>query len=306
MFFTLIALTIVSILLVMVSKSVGFVKDSGSSTIRTKAIDGFLSDVESSYLPLAARTAAYKALQATTAYMNATGQYLSNPENDLGAAMLNGTVGSRVVMANSTLRNFSSQIEAFASSIYSTNLRITLHSGRMNQSTPGEILITVNVSFVATADVGNWTRDNLLTKISIEGFLDPQYLVRSGGAYKQQIRLSTPFSEQWNISGLNGLVSSGNYTRFEGSASPSFLGRFRSSPPVSPCCGIESTINPAKVSPSSQQESYADYQFWQSSEECSDLYTISGGGFSHANFKLDLEHAVKYNVTDYAQPLTCP
>ncbi len=306
MFFTLVALTIVSILLVMFSRSVGVVRESGSPAIRVMAIDSFLSDVESSYLPLAARTAGYKAVQATIARVNATGQYLSAPETDLGAVMLNGTLGTTSVMANNTLRNFTTQIEALASSTHSLNLVITLRSARMNQSNPWKIDIVANVSYVATADVGNWTRSNLIaTSIPVEGFLDPQYLARSNGAYQQHIWRSTLPSTQWNISKLNSFVSSGNYTRFEGSTAPSFLGRFMSSPPASSCCGIESTINPAKVSPSSQQESYADYQFWASSEACNDLYTISGGGFSHSSFKLDFEHVIKYNVSAYSTPLTC-
>lgn len=306
MFFTLVALTIVSILLVMFSRSVGVVRESGSPAIRVKAIDSFLSDVESSYLPLAARTAGYKAIQATIARVNSTGQYLSAPESDLGGVMLNGTLGTASVMANNTFWNYTRQIEALASSTYSLNLVITLRSARMNQSIPWRIDIVANMSYVAAADVGNWTRSGLITtSIPVEGFLDPQYLVRSNGAYQQRIWRSSISSTQWNISRLDAFVSAGNYTRFEGSTAPSFLGRFMSSPPASSCCGIESTINPAKVSPSSQQESYADYQFWASSEECNDLYTISGGGFSHSNFRLDFEHVAKYNVTAYATALTC-
>lgn len=306
MFFTLIALTIVSILMVVASRSATVVQRGDSSALRIQAMDSFLSDVENSYLPLAARASAYKAIASSTLYMNATGQFLSDPGSDLGGVMLNGTLGSASIMANNTLQNFSARIEGFAADVYGIDLQMEVHSGSMAQTSPWRIDVAVNVSYVAKADVGNWTREKrIATSIPVEGFLDPQYLVRTGGAYQHRIAQAGIPATRWNISNLDDFVSSGNYTRFEGSDAPSFLERFKASPAASECCGIESTINPASVSPGNQQESYADYQFWAGSVECANLYDISGGGFSHSFFKLDFSHAFRYNVSAYATALSC-
>ncbi len=307
MFFTIIALILVSIMIVVFSRNIGVVREDNSPAVRIKSIDKFLSEVELSYMPLAARAAAVKALQASVIQMNKTGQFFTQPEVELGGVMLNGTFGSQVAMANNTLENFSAQIEKVASEVYAISLDIRLHEAKMSQINHWQVNLVINFSYVAKADVGNWTRQGIIisTSIPVEGLTDPQYMVRTQGAYLQKIKMSAVTQGQWNISTLNAFISAGEYTRFGGSDAPSYLERFKSSPASSECCGIESTINPAKISPSSQQESYADYQFFASSEECSDLYSISGGGFSHANFKLDFDHLIQYNVSQYASALSC-
>src|SRR3989338_4446120 len=253
-FFTLISLTLVAILLVIFARNLSAVRDTESTAARIRSIDSFLKDVESSYLPLSARASGYRAVLATTQYLNSTQQYISFPQSEIGGVLINGTLASGQVMTENTLSNFTSHIMDVAKETYSIDLYVVLNGAQVGQTSPWQIEIEVNVSLLARADVGNWSRDaTIRTQIPIAGFLDPQYLIRTG-AYEQPISQSNITNGQWNISVLDSFISEGRYLHVEGSGAPSFLERFKESPEPSECCGIESTINPEMISPSNQQE----------------------------------------------------
>ena len=74
--------------------------------------------------------------------------------------------------------------------------------------------------------------------------------------------------------------------------------RFTNTISSSSCCGIESLVNPNKISPSDQRESYVDYLFWSHrfSNDCTQLYNINGLWDEFSFFKLELDHVVRYNV----------
>ncbi|HLD86917.1 MAG TPA: hypothetical protein VJB12_02540 [Candidatus Nanoarchaeia archaeon] len=305
-FFTLIALTLVAILIIVFARTINTSKDSGATFTRIQFIDAFVKDAQDSFLPLASRASSYRAIQAASAYMNATGQFLQDPEHDLASAMVNGTIGADAVMVNSTLTNFTDYLEILAKESHGIDMEITVHDARFSQSSPWQVDIEVNASILAIGDVGNWSREGLLVRSSvpIEGFYDPQYLV-GGAGYGHIFQKSNFSAGPWNLSMLDSFITKGEYLRIEGSSAPSFLERFKSTPLSSECCAIESTIEPDRVSPSDQQKSYVDYQFFADSVACEDLYSISSGNFPHPGFKLDFAHVVLYNVSAYAQEITC-
>jgi len=78
----------------------------------------------------------------------------------------------------------------------------------------------------------------------------------------------------------------------------------------SPCCGIESLVNPNKLAalglPSNLDVSYVDHLFWTMPEDCSNLYTVSEISAEFPNFKFDLNHLGTYNRTVEGQQLPCP
>ena len=89
--------------------------------------------------------------------------------------------------------------------------------------------------------------------------------------------------------------------------------RFTNTTAASNCCGIESLVDPNKISPSDQRESYADYLFWTHvyNSQCPLLYNITnpstGEGLwdEFRYFKLELDHVVKYNITSEYVVGTC-
>ena len=85
------------------------------------------------------------------------------------------------------------------------------------------------------------------------------------------------------------------------------LMRFTNAITNSSCCGIESMVNPNKVNPSDQIESYADYHFWSHkfANNCTQLYNITGLWDEFRYFKLDFEHVARYNITAQDAVRTC-
>jgi len=158
----------------------------------------------------------------------------------------------------------------------------------------------LSINFTVKSNVAEWRKTaTVSTTMSIEDLHDPYYLVNTNKAYTNQVKKSSVEFDQWNIAKVREHLRNGTYVYWQNSEAPSFLMRFTNTITNSSCCGIESLVNPNKVSPSDQIESYVDYLFWthRYANNCTQLYNITGLWDEFKFFKLDISHVVKYNTT---------
>ena len=174
------------------------------------------------------------------------------------------------------------------------------------QQHPWFITVEADVTFKVTTaeETASWEKKStIVADISIEGLVDPYYLINTNGVYENRIRKSGASFDEWNLGKVTDFIADGNYTHFADGNSPDFISRFTGSVTPSACCGIESLVNPGKTPANSA--SYADYLFWSSADSCVsptvNLYEVNG---ISSPFKLDMDHINKYNLEAGTQ--LCP
>ncbi|MBI2140818.1 hypothetical protein HYU16_00175 [Candidatus Woesearchaeota archaeon] len=190
--------------------------------------------------------------------------------------------------------------------------------------------LTVNYSVVA-GDVMINNTENISTIFGIHGIPDPLYAVGSRGAAEDGSVVYTNYFNATNITNLN--ISTFHRQidlrvyRHEPNAS-SFLDRFYGNDVRSPCCGVESLINPfVMASVNGQRERpYVDWCYYGSGNRCTAAQTGQVWNVTCVTkdadtpppefyrFAIDSYHAARYNLTneqdDYlygvGPPPACP
>ncbi len=318
-FFTLISLVMVTIITqIFTTGSAGLGGNKATQT-RIEVMDGFISSMEEAYIPLALESATYRGINRTIWYMHTQNPnvYLTNPSVELGSIVKNGTyesAGTRTISTNNTFQNFTKRIETIAAATYGMEVTIKTNEVYINQTAPWYIVARVNFSLDAKSSIANWSRQDrvAVVTIPIEGFVDPMYAVNTDGYYVKRVHKSLTPVAQWDATRLGALISSGNYTRFEGLDTPSYLERFKQFPSSSSCCGIESVVNDALLPPAmrNQQKSYVDYGYFAAVGPCpnggqpADLYNIAHAAITPP-FRLEVDHVFKYKVESQAGQITC-
>ena len=310
MFFTFIAITIMAIFILVFTpqSDVSLQKDTQSVRARISSIDNYVDDLENRYFETVLRAATYKTMLSMVFYINSTGSYLGNLDSAFSEIMLTGKINGvaidsitgKKIMENNTLTDWSNKIIEAAKDTLNVNTTIAIVSVSASQSKPWHIDSRLIVNFTGSSNVAEWKKSAAVTTaISIEGLHDAYYLVNTGKAYTNRIKKSAVEFNQWNIAKVREHLRNGTYVHWEDSDAPSFLMRFTNNMSASPCCGIESLVNPNKISPSDQRESYADYLFWthKFAGNCTQLYNITGLWDEFRYFKLDFGHVATYNIT---------
>ena len=212
-------------------------------------------------------------------------------------------------MFNNTLTDWNNRIANTARDTLNVNTTISVNSVSLSQAKPWNIDPQLDINFSVKSNVAEWRKNAIIkTTTSIEGLPDPYYLVNTRpNSYTNIIKKSTVEFNQWSIAKLREHLRNGTYVHWENSDAPSFLMRFTNTINTSSCCGIESLVNPNKISPSDQRESYVDYLFWSHkfSNNCTQLYNITGLWDEFRYFKLDLAHVARYNITAQDAVVTC-
>ena len=183
------------------------------------------------------------------------------------------------------------------------NTTIKINDVSVYQTQPWNIDAAMDVNFTVASNIAEWKKESIvITTVSIEGLYDPYYLVNTNGVYANQIKKSAVWFNQWNISRVREHLRNGTYVYWNNANAPSFLMRFTNTMTNSSCCGIESLVNPNKISPSDQIKSYVDYLFWSPTfpNSCAQLYNITPLWDEFNYFKLDLDHVNRYNLTQEA------
>lgn len=324
-FFTFIAVTLMAIFIVVYTPQADITlqKDTQAVKVRIDVLDNYLKDLEKSYFETVAKATAYKTMLSLILYMNSTGKYVTNFDTAFAEVFMNGTINNvpidsitkAKIMDNATLSNWSKRIIETAKDTFNVNTSIQINNVTVNQTKPWNIDTKLSMNIAITSDVARWKRENVTVKtsISIEGFPDPYYLINTNGQYHNEIKKSSVEFNKWNISHAREHLRNGTYVHWQNSESPNFIMRFVNDTGNSTCCGIESFINPNKVSPSDQTESYVDYLFWahKYKDQCSLLSNITnpatGQGLwdEFRYFKLDSDHVIRYNITSEYTSAAC-
>lgn len=326
-FFTLIAITVMAIFVLVYTPpaDITLQKDAESIKSRIETVDRYVDQLEDQYFENVLRASAYKTVLSLIYYINSSDppQYITNFDAAFYEVIMQGNINNvpidsitgRKIMDNNSLANWTAKINHTAKDTYNVNTSIRINNVSASQSKPWSIDIYLNLNFTVQSDVAVWIKNNVTirTSIDIEGFHDPYYIVNTNRLYSPRIKRSSVEFNKWNISKAREHIRNSTYVHWQDSEAPNFLMRFTNNIAASNCCGIESIADPNKITPSDQRESYADYLFWTHAynSQCPLLYNITKpptniGLWDEFRFiKLDVEHVVKYNITDEYVKGTC-
>ncbi len=309
-FFTFIAITITAVFILVFTPQadISLQKDRESVKARISSIDNYVNDLESIYFEAILRATTFKAILSLVNYMNSTGSYISNLDSAFSEVMLTGKINGipideitgKKIMGNNTLADWSSRIAETAKDTLNVDTTIKISNISAFQAKPWNIESALSLELAVKSNVAEWKKNiTVATTIGIEGFDDPYYIINTGGTYANKVKKSGVEFNQWNTAKVREHIRNGTYAHWENSGAPSFLMRFTNTMANSSCCGIESLVNPNKINPSDQMESYADYLFWSHkfAGNCSQLYNITGLWDEFRHFKLDFDNVIKYNIT---------
>ena len=317
-FFTFMAILIVAVLVLAFSSDVYVTSKNKAPVIksRIKTADSYLRNLEGSYLKRSLYTSSYNALNSLILYTVDKDKFLDD-ENDLNEkfkeVLLNGTIDDAdlgdmgiTLMQDNTFIYRINKIEEMSQDV----LHITTDFDEGNIDTvifqsddtgPWQVGVNLSLNFSVDAGIASWNKTKTFSIIiSIIGFDDPLYLVKSG--YSHPIK-ETPFNEtEWDVDTLEEHIENQTYRQDQNASS--YLMRFYESYSPSLCCGIESMIN--ETLSDGRYKSYVDYCFW--SDECdpgtgygNKLYNITEITIPLIYpFKLDSYHVMQYNVTKEA------
>jgi hypothetical protein len=321
-FFTFIAITIMGVFLLMFTPQTEIALDKEGNSVETRinTINNYAEDVQSNYYNDVLKSSTYKAMISLTYYMNQTGTYLPNLNGAFSEVMISGTLNGnpidsqtgKKIMENNTLLNWSRRIEQLGAEIYNVNATINLSTVSISQTTPWQVEVTLYMNYTIRSEVATWSRKNfsVISGLSIEGWIDPAYLVENNGLYVNRIvREPTDFND-WNLTYIRDHITNGTYVYWPYSSDPNFLTRFEGKWNVtSACCGIHSLARPTNLTIPDKRGSYVDFMLWNNSlslsTDCSRVYNIThpaspvhiGVWDKFRHFKLDLGHLEKYNIT---------
>lgn len=317
-FFTFIAITVMAVFVIVFTPqaSISLQKDSQAIKTRVSTIDNYVTDLEENYFETVLRASTFKTILSLILYMNSTGSYLSNFDSAFSEVMTTGKINGqpidsitgKKIMENNTLTDWNSKIAQAAKDTLNVNTTIIINNVSALQTKPWSIDSRLSVNFTVSSNVAEWRKGSTITaSIGIEGFHDPYYLVNTNKAYTNQIKKSSVEFNKWDIAKVREHLRNGTYMYWQSSDAPSFLMRFTNTISPSDCCGIESFVNPNKITPSDQIDSYMDYYLWTNkfASNCTQLYNITGLWDEFKYFKLDFAHLVSYNITSQDAVKTC-
>jgi len=322
-FFTFISLLLLTTLIVLFKPEteISFNKEIEAEEIRVAKLDNFIKNFENVYLPDSIRLSGSRALTALTLYMVTEG-FLADLQPAFTEVLLNGTIdGTPIdditgeeIMKDNDLTYWINKVESSAEDTLNIGLSgpsepdFELKDVKIGQTTPWLVDINLTISYNLSSETAYWERSNISisAKLSIASLYDPLYSVNTNRDYEKNITQTDIEFGEWNADNLSLFIGEEEYVHWENSNAPSFLMRFTEDFSSSECCGIESAVNPDKLT-AQENRVYIDYSFFNPAvADCSSpgiLYTING---ISNDFKLDWSNVVKYNVTGDASELLCP
>lgn len=205
------------------------------------------------------------------------------------------------------------------------NMNVTLYQD--NATGPWQVGVNVTLNYsVSVGDVSINDTQNISVMFGIEGIPDPLYAVGSQTAPEDlpptpyTLRFNATNITNWNISNLYKQLEWRVY-RHDKNAS-SFLMRFYGIDERSPCCGIESLINPYVMGSvnGARERPYVDWCYYGPGNRCTaaqtgamwnvTCITTETDGTRFYRFAIDSYHAAEYNITEYlysvGPPPACP
>jgi hypothetical protein len=330
-FFTIISVFLVTALLVatMQQSRLTLMQRESSAQTRVELANNYVKDLKQEYFRNAVYSSGFKALNLLSDYVATNGFFATEQDfaNAFKELALTGKISGADIagMSGYTLLDKFKAIEDKSRDVYAidTWINITRDAGgnfvpeeamkqvgllinQTNDSGPFRVevnfTVTFNVSLPEVRTSWIYQNESFIITFTIESIKDPLYLQQS--SYENEINATK--TEQWDVDKLYEHLDSMAYNKQQDA--PSFLMRYYftdSGDFSSECCGIESLVNPGKVSGIGDLEkTYADWCFY-STDKCArdppfdtaGLWTINDPRFPSI-FKLDSKHVTEYNVED--------
>jgi hypothetical protein len=291
-FFTLIAISLLGLILFSYSVTYSYTLHEKSSIIETRVdtMDRFLSSVDSD-MENAIYISGYRSIVGLTDYVTTNGTYVDSTSDALVELFLYGSVDGydSTFMANNTFSHWMDRISDKGEEI-GVNLTINVTGVSVYHSSPWAVRFDIDVSLNLTdqKSTASWYKDKSLSSdVSIIGFEDPWYALHTNGQVLKRIN-TTVYDGNFTIgndtSNLNDHVAKTYYIAFN--ASPDFLMRFEENFNAS-VYGIESLVNKTEILDyCSLTTSSVDNICWRQDYS---LETWSVEGMNGSKFKMDNE-----------------
>ncbi len=289
-FFTIMAITLVSIVILTYTAMYSYSLHEKASIIETRVdtMNLFLSSVEVDMLK-AIYISGHRSVVGVTEHVTNNGTYVSNTTETLKELFLNGTIDGdqSLFLLNNTFQNWIEKISEKGLQL-DINMSIDIQNISINQISPWLIRFQVN-SYINITDkksTANWNKEkNSYYDISIIGFEDPAYALHTNGIVVKLINRTiydNNFTVNNDTSNLETHLSETMYIAFN--ASPSFLMRFENTYNSS-IYGIESLVNKTEIlNYCALTTSSVDTICWQKNYS---IPTWRVTGMNNTNFKID-------------------
>lgn len=273
---------------------------------RVTYADDYVSDLSRVYLPRIIHVSGYRAMYALTEYLKDNAIADEDAFNDLfKELLLKGTIsgaeqdlmkGYSLFYKLSEIETKSADVLRIRTSFAKDYDAVDVRASQTGFTGPWQINVNLSINYTVDVVSAFWNRSETINStFSIEGLHEP--LLVSKEKYENAVRQRN--NTALNITGFYYGVNSMTYS-FNKNA-PSFLQRFYNDFTASECCGIETMINPKKISVAAEK-SYADWCVY--SARCTEtLYYVSCITSEFPEFKINAFHGAQYNISDYLYPL---
>ena len=328
-FLTFISIAIIAAIIIIFTPSDISLEEDISIQTRVSNVNDYVLDLENVYMDRTLQSSGIKTILALIRYMTEetirtdSEVYLSDFQADFTEVLQFGTISGvdidtyypETIMTANTFNDWLNYINTTANSAYNVDSSFIVNSITVTQTRPWFLDVEADITFSVTSETATWNKDAIIkSEINIENFNDPYYLVKTSGSYVNKIRKSPTLFSDWNVDELGSFIrSNGNYTHFEGSNAPNFMGKFTNDLTPSSCCGIESFVNPNNPAIPTLDVGYEDYEYWSTTPDCDatppylNLYLVtglSGPSDEFPGLKVNFDSRVAYNlVADTTQ--TC-
>ena len=246
-----IALSAVIILSVNVYKTYEMREDIEVIGVRINTMNNFIKDVEQD-LEKGLYISSFRAFASMNQYIASNGTFIINLEESFNELILEGTLDGEELslMKYSTFTDWANKIKIQADKI-DILVNFTITDISINHTDAWSVLTVAGIDIIVKdkKNTSSWKRNKIITtKVSIENFEDPLYVVNSRGRATNAIVKSTiiDFVDEGDISNL--LMHLNNSYYIESNTSPNFLMRLQGDLSNSPT-GIESLVNTQKTHP---------------------------------------------------------
>ncbi len=251
-FFTLIAVSLLGIILFTYTVTYSYSLQEKSSIIETRVdtMNRFLSSVDSD-MRNAIYISGYRSIVGLTDYVTTEGVYVDNATSALVELFINGTIEGEnsTMMLNNTFPDWMGKIHDKGAEI-GIGLEIELVSVSVYQTSPWTVRVSIEslMNLTDQRSTASWYKSkSLYSDVSIIGFEDPWYALHTNGMVVKRVNQTIydgNFTVGNDTSNLKDHVAKTLYIAFN--ASPSFLMRFEDDHNAS-VYGIESLVDKVEV-----------------------------------------------------------
>ncbi len=298
-FFTIIVIVLLIFFVISFTFFSGIV-DRKPINNRVSTLNSFVSSVDDN-LPRQLHISAFRIIFLLEKQVVDTGDYIPDLNSSFNELFFNGTLNGnssqemQSIMQGATFSDIVNSVNNDAGKVNAQS-NIILHSVELTQEDPWNVKITIDAD-VEIKDLGGLASWNKTEKISalvpINGFLDPLYLVNTGGVISNKIvkAQNFPYVSGGDISNLSAYASNSTYVA--STSAPDFLDRLQGINEPS-AYGIESIVNIPYLSAQGIQaksKSVVDYIYFSSDNPS--FFGVNGMPYW---FKLDDSHLNFYGV----------